>query len=449
MTPPSESKGMQEADQKADRMEAFIIMLTQQMNELKQEHARRAEEQTKELKGVLQSAVMAVREEAQQYTREACASVRTELMEEVETRHRAVNVRMDTVMGEMAMLRRSVEDRSIPDSWRQSVASEPLPMRSWEPAGHAPVTPPTAASPPQSLASWNLSPPASPRAGTTRHEHRASGRRLRKPAEYTGKVAWESYAVHFEMMADAEGWHGAERALQLASALRGPAMEVLGHLTPAQRSSYSTVTAALQRKFGHQHQAEVYRARLKKREWKRGENLSQFAQDIEELVRRAYPDMPEQLVTVLARDNFVDNLRDRQMQIHIKQAHPEDLTVALARALEFEAFTETSDRKQDVSAKKARISKPRASGSKSPRPFRGECWGCGEKGHIRFRCPERRRTRSLDRGAGHRSCRECGKVSPKPSPCRKPKEAVPAGNADRLEKGADRQPPQTSGPRTE
>ncbi len=37
---------------------------------------------------------------------------------------------------------------------------------------------------------------------------------------------------------------------------------------------------------------------------------------------------------VLARNSFTDALDDQQLQIYVKQAHPGDLEVALARALE-------------------------------------------------------------------------------------------------------------------
>ncbi|KAK8397143.1 hypothetical protein O3P69_004678 [Scylla paramamosain] len=85
------------------------------------------------------------------------------------------------------------------------------------------------------------------------------------------------------MLVSAQGWSEAEKALQLATALRGPDVEVLGHLPPAQRNCYGSEAEALRRRFGHHHHAEVYRARLKKRTRERGDTLSQLAQDVEGL----------------------------------------------------------------------------------------------------------------------------------------------------------------------
>ncbi|MPC21898.1 hypothetical protein E2C01_014902 [Portunus trituberculatus] len=245
-----------------------------------------------------------------------------------------------------------------------------------------------------------------------------------KPAEYDGKVAWESYAAQFDLLAVAQGWDQAEKALQLATALRGPSIEVFGHLPPTQRASFPDIAEALRHHFGHYHQAEVYRAQLKKRTRQRGEMLSQLAHDIEALVRRAYPMAGEDMVTVLARDVFLDALVDHQLKIYVKQAHPADMQVALARTMEFEAFMQTvsslstfAQPCSDVRGRKAQVKRRPASCVASPGAFSGRCWRCGEKGHVRAWCPRERRACSLDRpdrvtfqpccedcgGAGHRS----------------------------------------------
>lgn len=110
------------------------------------------------------------------------------------------------------------------------------------------------------------------------------------------------------ILAEVQVWDEAERALQLVSALRGEAMEVLGHLKPEQRASYRNVAGILQRRFGHQHQAEVYRGRLKKRMREGDDILFKLVQDMESLVKRACPVASKDMMTVLVRDSFVDTL---------------------------------------------------------------------------------------------------------------------------------------------
>ena len=157
----------------------------------------------------------------------------------------------------------------------------------------------------------------------------------RKPAEFDGRMACEAYLPQFELLAYAQGWNDAEQALQLVSYLREPALEVLAHL---QRMVHASAEEALETKFGKHHQAEVYRDSLNSRTRNLKEPLSQLAQELETVVRRAYPTALEDMVAVLAFDHFVHALQQRQLQIYIKQAHPCDLREALARALEFEAF---------------------------------------------------------------------------------------------------------------
>ncbi|XP_045127236.1 uncharacterized protein LOC123513870 [Portunus trituberculatus] len=198
--------------------------------------------------------------------------------------------------------------------------------------------------------------------------------------EYDGKVAWEFYAAQFDLLAAAQGWDQAEKALQLATALRGPAIEVFSHLPPTQRASFPDIAEALRRRFGHRHQAEVYRAQLKKRTRQRGETLSQLAHDVEALVRRAYRTAGEEMVTMLARDAFLDALVDHQLQIYVRQAHPADVQVALARAMEFEAFILTANSlstfarpRSDVRGRKAQVKRRPASRAASPGAFCGRC----------------------------------------------------------------------------
>ncbi|MPC74955.1 hypothetical protein E2C01_069338 [Portunus trituberculatus] len=66
----------------------------------------------------------------------------------------------------------------------------------------------------------------------------------------------------------------------------------------------TTVTEALRRRFGSVFQAEVCREQLKGRTLSPGGRV---------LVRHAYTVAPEELVTVLSRDAFVDKLEDQQV----------------------------------------------------------------------------------------------------------------------------------------
>ncbi|KAG0715491.1 hypothetical protein GWK47_011819 [Chionoecetes opilio] len=286
--PSVEKDGDSGDEQKPDVMTLLTAMMgkmnaqavqAREAEERERVQAREAEERTRELRVAMHEGWQAVQRESQQYTDEKLDIVKEELLGAVEL------VRRQAEEAAAVALRGVTECRAV-----------------------------------------------------TSHQPCYSQPSRRKPADFDGKVPWEAYKAQFEILADAQLWSVEERVLQLVSSLRGAAVEVLGHLTPAQRASYQCVVDALQRKFGHHQQAEVYRAHLKGRVRMRGEPLSHLAHELESLVRRAYPKAPEEMVVVLARDHFVDALIDQRLQIYVKQAHPEDVQVALARALEFESF---------------------------------------------------------------------------------------------------------------
>lgn len=436
-----------------------------------QAQTQKMDTQAQEMRVVVERGLESVRTETRQLAEDLCGNIRAELLTELhDVRTGAQEVKEEVaeldklgrtvreevaaleevgraMQEEMASLRRVVMQQA---SDRQSDEGTTCDVR---PAGctslmdgrrHSTVSeldnPPTTHSPP--------SPPPA-----------ALDRRIgrRKPAEFDGSVAWEAYQAQFDMLANAMGWDEAERGLQLVSCLRGPAVEVLGHLSSEQRSSYLCVVEGLQRRFGQQHQAEVYRARLKGRVRGRGEPLPALAQDMESLVRRAYPMAPEDMVAVLSCDHFIHALQQQQLQIYVKQAHPRDLREALARAMELESFLHTTGNEgkeltvkplHDFRARRMQVEKPAASKPTGAErttagDFRGACWGCGERGHMRRQCSKGQRTRSPDRLSPptyEPCCWSCGQPGHFSGACPKPKDVVSAGNGAGLDAGAEHQP---------
>ena len=109
-------------------------------------------------------------------------------------------------------------------------------------------------------------------------------------------------------------------ALELAGCLRGTALEVLGDLEPRERSNYSTLVSALLARFEPEKQAQLYKAQLRGRVRKNNKSLPHLAHDIQRLVRKAYPKLPNEMRDVIAKDVFLEALNNKEMELVVLQS---------------------------------------------------------------------------------------------------------------------------------
>ncbi len=161
---------------------------------------------------------------------------------------------------------------------------------------------------------------------------------VHRPPPFDGRSTWDAYRAQFEMLAQINRWTETEKATYLAVSLRGSALTVLSNLPMDRRRSYEALVAALESRYGSAHQAELNRMKLRSRIWRREETLPELAEDIERLVRLAYPEAGLGMQEVLAKDQFVDSLVDEDMRLRIRQNRPASLRQALEAALELESY---------------------------------------------------------------------------------------------------------------
>ncbi|CAG2223289.1 unnamed protein product [Mytilus edulis] len=191
----------------------------------------------------------------------------------------------------------------------------------------------------------------------------------KKPVLYDGETNWEDYLVQFELIAAINKWSDLEKALELATSLRGSAQSILTNLRPEMRTNFVQLTAALASRFQPENQAEMYRAQMKSKIRGRTEQIPVLGQDIKRLVRLAYPSAPMEVRDYLARDCFIDSLNDADMEWAIFQAKAKNIDNAIQVALEYEAFQ--NNRRQCDVGSLSRVSKkftpdssPKVPGSK-------------------------------------------------------------------------------------
>ena len=121
-------------------------------------------------------------------------------------------------------------------------------------------------------------------------EGEGSGSKSVRPSVYDGKTSWEAYLTQFKLLSELNHWTEQQKATYLAINLQGPALTVLTNLLEEQRGDFTALAAALKNHFGNNHQAELNRAHLCSRTKKRDESLHELAEDVQHLIRLAYPE---------------------------------------------------------------------------------------------------------------------------------------------------------------
>ncbi|KAF5299756.1 hypothetical protein FQA39_LY11426 [Lamprigera yunnana] len=200
-----------------------------------------------------------------------------------------------------------------------------------------------------------------------------------KPSIFVGKVPWSTYHKQLEAAEMANRWTNEEKVDSLVVALRGDVLNILQTVSGNQQNDY----------------------RVKKS----GEGLQEF-QAIYSAVCLAYPTVPDSFLEQLAIQTFMDGIRDRKTQQSLRLARPKTVDDALAHAMKFEAAKQASrdhgrvravaeepERSQDrLEELLLRVLRKEASDKKErPEARKYKCWNCGERGHLRRRCPKPRK----------------------------------------------------------
>ena len=134
-----------------------------------------------------------------------------------------------------------------------------------------------------------------------------------KPGTYDGTGNWADYLIQFNLIADFCQWSSYEKALHLAINLRETAQGVLADLRHNQRTNFCSLSSALAARFEPVQQSELHRVTLKTRLRCENETLS-LAQDVNRLVRLAYPSATVDVREQLSKDYFNDALNDHELE---------------------------------------------------------------------------------------------------------------------------------------
>ena len=167
-----------------------------------------------------------------------------------------------------------------------------------------------------------------------------------KPASFDGTNSWKDYKSHFDACAKINNWSIEEKELFLAVSLRGQAQGVLGDLHEDTNRHYYVLVKALEERFAPLNRQSFIECNCA-RGVKRRQSQLELGQAIRRLVNQAYPTAPGDVRETLAKDQFIDALKDQEIRIKIKQSRPSNLNSAVQLAVELESYYRTEQQMMD------------------------------------------------------------------------------------------------------
>ena len=127
-------------------------------------------------------------------------------------------------------------------------------------------------------------------------------------------------------------------ALELATNLAGDARAILVDMEATSRLDYDALAQRLTMRYEPEDLTAMYQSQLKTRKRKRNESIPEMVQDLNRLVRKAFPAADEGTRNSLAVSSLLSALDDRQQELFVYQGNPKTVEEAGKLAMSYEAF---------------------------------------------------------------------------------------------------------------
>ena len=143
---------------------------------------------------------------------------------------------------------------------------------------------------------------------------------------------------HFKHVGDVYGWDDKKKLKFLKVCMTGWAQKVFQHLNEDIHANYSEAKRALRACFEPQSKKTWYQAEFQSRRKKKTDNWVDFAEDLQTLTDKAFPELEDKARECLALNSYFNQLDHPQVAFGVKEKQPDTLDKALIATLEMESY---------------------------------------------------------------------------------------------------------------
>lgn len=176
------------------------------------------------------------------------------------------------------------------------------------------------------------------RATLPRTDRPSAKRQFMKPGKFDGTGSLESFLRQFEVCAEHNQWTTKEKTDFLQCSLERSAVQLLWDFGSRADVAYEDLVERLRQRYGLESQAETFRTQLRCRRQKDRESLADLLHDIRRLVTLAYPAPASETTEAIARDAFLDAMRDFDLSLKVREREPKSLDETFRTAVRLETY---------------------------------------------------------------------------------------------------------------